>query len=385
MSVKSKANANGSTRRRFMKNAAGAVAGAAVLSGAAPGILRGTAHASDEVQIGYLPVNVMLPVYEESVGFWRDAGLNASLFRAAGGPAILQALATGSVPVGDIGVGPAIIAAIRGLPFYYVTLASVMTPDHPLDRIMVLEDSPIQEFADLRGKALAINQRGTMPDAALGAAEQKFGLAKSDIDLVPIPYPNMAQVLTQGQVDAIYPFPPADAVAEVRFGARTVANTTDFAPYIGFTTLAVHRDFADENPEMVQKLVQGAINGHRWNNDNQAEARSASNSFLSIPEDVGPSVRTAYWTRNGLPVMANVWHLYELQVAGGIIEPVDGIEDVINDYFVEPTQRFTLPALEEVGFQADPTIKEMLQGEYPLLPKPVEEYHTEWDRQILSM
>ena len=81
MSIRSKANTNGSTRRSFIKNAAGTVAGAAVFSGAAPGILRGTAHASDEVQIGYLPVNVMLPVYEERIGFWRDAGVNASLFR----------------------------------------------------------------------------------------------------------------------------------------------------------------------------------------------------------------------------------------------------------------------------------------------------------------
>ena len=88
MSIRSKANSNGSTRRKFIKSAAGTVAGAAIFSGAAPGILRGTAHASDEVQIGYLPVNVMLPVYEESAGFWREAGVNASLFRAAGGPAI---------------------------------------------------------------------------------------------------------------------------------------------------------------------------------------------------------------------------------------------------------------------------------------------------------
>lgn len=373
------------SRRGFLKESAGVGASAAIISAIGQAGFSADALADDKVRVGYLPVNVMLPVYAKGVGFWKKAGLDVELYRAPGGPAILQALASGSVPVGDIGIGPAIVAATRGLPFYYLTLASVMTPSHPLDRIMVKKDSPIQKFTDLKGKTLAINQRGTMPDAALGAAKAVFGLAKSDIKIVPIPYPNMAQVLQQGQVDAIYPFPPADAVAEVRFGARTIAQTVDLVPYIGFTTLAVRRDFADANPSTIKKLIKGAIVGQRWNNDNRAEALKISNDFLRIPNDVGPKVRTAYWARNALPVMASVWHLYTLQVVGKIIKPHDDIDKIMRSYFIDPIQKFTLPALEEIGIEPDPVIKSMLGAKYPLLPKPVEAYHTEWDKKLLSL
>lgn len=368
------------SRRSFLK--VGAKAG--IAAAAAPFLNLNTARAQEKVRIGYLPVNVMLPVYSTKAGFWKDAGLNVELFRAQGGPAILQALLSGDVPIGDIGVAPAIVAASRGLPMYFLTLASVCTPQHPLDRIMVRSDSPIRKFQDLRGKTLAINQKGTQPDAVLGAAERVFGLRKSDINIVPVPYPNMPQVLAQGQVDAIYPFPPADTTAEEQ-GARTIAETTDLVPYIGFTTLAVRRDFADANPGVIRQLVKGAIVGQRWINDHPKEARLAGNEFLGIPAGIGTKVRTAYWARNALPVMANIWHLYELQVASGIIKPTDDPARMIQSYFVDPALKFTLPVLEQIGMQPDPVVKQMLRASYPLLRKPAEEYLARWDRDLLRL
>ncbi len=370
------------SRRTFLKATA---LGATAATIGAPFIWNREARAADPIKIGYLPVNVMLPVYSDRAGFWKEAGLNIELYRAQGGPAILQALTSGDVPIGDVGIGPAILSAGRGLPFYFLTLASVMTPDHPLDRIMVKKDSPIRTFKDLKGKTLAIPQKGTQPDAALGAAAKVFGLAKSEINLVPIPYPNMPQVLEQGQVDAIYPFPPSDTIAEVSFGARTIAETSDFIPYVGFTTLAVRRDFADSNPQIIERLVRGAITGQRWINDNPAISKQAANDFLKIPAEVGPKVRTAYWARNAMPSMANVWHLYELLVAGEIMKPIENAEKMLESYFLEPALKFTLPVLEKLGVQPDPTYKKMLAASYPLLKKPVESYLTKWDKDFMRL
>jgi hypothetical protein len=246
-----------------------------------------------------------------------------------------------------------------------------------------LADSPIKNFQDLSGKTLAINQLGTMPDAALGAAGKVFGLAKEKIKLVPIPYPNMPQVLAQRQVDAIYPFPPGDSIAEVRFGARTLTETKDFIPYLGFTTLGVHREFAQRSPETVKKIVKGAVRTDRWIAGNQDEARIAANKFLNIPEDVANKVRMPYFATNGLSVMPNVWHIYHLLVAGGVVTPVAEPEKLMHEYFIEPTKRFTLPAVDELGILPDPVVSKMLRASYPMLPKPVEEYYAPWDQRFL--
>ena len=369
-------------RREFLWIAG---AGAAALAGGLMPVRRSLAQASSKLTIGYLPVNVDLPTFKEVVELWKTEGLNIELYRAQGGPAILQALASGDVPVGDVGMAPAVVAATRGLPFYYLTLSAVSTPKFPLDRIMVLPDSPIKKFEDLKGKTLAINQIGTMPDASLSAAHKTFGISKADIKLVPIPYPNMPQVLEQKQVDAIFPFPPADAVAEVRNNARTVIDATALIPYLGYTTIAVRRDFADANPDTVKRIIKGTIKGQRWITDNIDKARDSTNEFLQIPPDVRSKVRMAYFTRNGLSVLANAWHVYYVMLEGNIIKPPDDPAKMMNEYFVEPAKKFVLPALAEIGMQPDPVIKEMLRGAYPLLPKPAESYHTEWDKELLKL
>jgi NitT/TauT family transport system substrate-binding protein len=371
-------------RRKLMKLGGMAGLSAAALELAIPQLTRVTkAQTPQRVRIGYLPVNVELAAYSESVNFWKEDGLDVQFVRADGGPAILQALASGDLPVGDFGLAPAVVSATKGFPFYFLTLMTIATPDHPLDRIMVLMDSPIKKFQDLSGKTLAINQLGTMPDAALGAAGKVYGLAKDKIRLVPIPYPNMPQVLAQKQVDAIYPFPPGDSIAEVRFNARTLTETKDFIPYLGFTTLAVHRDFASGNPETVKKLVRGAIKTDRWIGANPDDARTAANKFLNIPEDVASKVRMPYFAENGLSVMANVWHIYYLLASGGVITPVDDPGKMMNEFFIEPTKRFTLPAVEELGIVPDKVVSHMLRASYPMLPKPVEEYYAPWDHKFL--
>jgi NitT/TauT family transport system substrate-binding protein len=371
-------------RRRIIKLGVSAGLGAGALGSGTPRLTRATqAQTLQRVSIGYLPVNVELAVYSDRINFWKEEGLDVQFVRADGGPAILQAVATGDLPIGDFGLAPAIVSATRGFPFYFLTLMTIAAPDHPLDRIMVLADSPLKNFQDLSGKTLAINQLGTMPDAALGAAGKVFGLAKEKIKLVPIPYPNMPQVLAQKQVDAIYPFPPGDSIAEVRFNARTLTETKDFIPYLGFTTLGIHRDFAHRNPETVKKIVKGAVKTDRWIGSNQDEARNAANKFLNIPEDVRNKVRMPYFATNGLSVMSNAWHIYYLLVAGGVVTPVDDPDKMMNEYFIEPTKRFTLPAVEELGILPDAVVSKMLHASYPMLPKPVEEYYAPWDQRFL--
>jgi len=96
----------------------------------------------------------------------------------------------------------------------------------------------------------------------------------------------------------------------------------------------------------------------------------AANDFLKIPEDVAPKARPAYWARNALPVMATVWHLYELQILGEIMKPVENADNMMQSYFVEPAKKFVLPVLEEIGMQPDPHIKKCWVLRFRYCPSP---------------
>jgi len=369
-------------RREFLRSLGGtATAIGVAVSTRSLGIGSVSADTPKKIILGYLPLNALLPPYVGPTQPWAEEGLEVSFFLAGAGPAVLEALVTGKIPAGNVGIGPAISAASRGFPIYMVTMDSMeVRPNYPNTRIMVKKDSPIQSFQDLRGKKLAVHALGTMQHISLGAAFKRFGMSRDQLTITTVPIPNQPQTLDQGLVDAIYCAPPADAVAEHRFGARTVVETIDFIPYLAFSGIAVHREFADQNPDAVKRLIKGAVRLQRWVDENPELAQKTSNKSLNIPDDISPYVRMPYFARNGLQSIPNVWHIYRMMGDARVIDPVENFSTIIEKYFIEPTQRFTLPALEELGKQKDAILENVRQQQLPLLEKPVQEYLAPWEQ-----
>jgi ABC-type nitrate/sulfonate/bicarbonate transport system substrate-binding protein len=139
-------------RRRLMKLGASAALGAGVVGSASAFVPRARAQTPQTVRVGYLPVNVELAVYSDRVNLWKEEGLDVQFVRADGGPAILQAVATGDLPVGDFGLAPAVVSATRGFPFYFLTLMTIATPDQPLDRIMYWQTLQSRIFRTLAAR-----------------------------------------------------------------------------------------------------------------------------------------------------------------------------------------------------------------------------------------
>ena len=371
-------------RRQLLK------AGAATLAlVATPRVLGVSASAAasmpEKLVIGTLPFNTEVTAYIGDKNYFKDEGLTVELFHGQGGPAVLQALIGGSIPIGDVGVGPSIVATARGLPLVQPALGAIGTPQRPFSRIMVRADSPIKEVAALKGKKLALHQRGTMEDLGLAALKKTQGIGHEDLEIVLVPAPNQPQALEQGLVDAIYALPPADAVAEQRYGARTLINTADFIPYIGYGTLAMRRDFVDAFPEAAKKAMKAWCRFCRWIDEDDRAARKAVNVSLNIDEDLRDKVRLTYFARNGLPVMPNVWHIYAMLVAGKAMDAVGDPAKLFNETVIEPTQQITLPALEELGWEKDAVVQDMMRATYPLLSKPAETYYAEWEKKLLAM
>ena len=334
--------------------------------------------------IGSQPINPLICSYIGDVDFFKDEGLSAEITRFQNGPAMNQAITAGNIVVADTGLAPALVAITRGLPVIAPYLGAYSTPTHPLERIMVRADSSIRTLDDLKGKKLAINGRGTVPDLMLGALAKKSKIRKEDVELVLMPPPNQPAALHQGLVDAIFAIPPADTVAERQFKARTIANASELVPYMGLATVAVRRDFADAYPEATKKLFKACIRFARWIGDNEALARSVSAKNLDLPGELAAQTRIPLFARNGLPVMPNVWHAYEMLVQAKTIDSHPEPAKLINGAIVEPAKRFVLPALAELGEEKDEQIEAMLKGEYPLLPNPAASYYADWEHRLVK-
>lgn len=337
-------------------------------------------HSGPKIVLGKLPLNAMVTTYLGDIDFFQEEGLTIEIVPSQAGPAINQAMAVGSVVVGDTGLAPAMIAMTRGIPILAPHLGAFVGPSRPFERIMVKQNSPIHTLDDLKGKKLAILGRGTIPELILGALAKKSNIRKEDIELVLIPPPNQPAALEQGQVDAIFATPPTDAVAERQYKARSIANGTDIVPYLGLAGLVVRRDFAESYPDATKKLFKAAVKLARWTRDNEAAARRAAAKNLGLADEIASITRLPLFARNGLQVMPNIWHVYEMMVQAKTIDAHPDPAKLFNDAVIEPAKRYLLPALEALGLQADDQVEAMLKGEYPLLSRPVASYYAEWEK-----
>jgi ABC-type nitrate/sulfonate/bicarbonate transport system substrate-binding protein len=377
--------ARSKTRRAVLKYVADGGLALLTLSVSARTLgLGASAQTPPKFVIGTIPINALVASYVGAVDFFKEEGLDVEITRFQAGPSITQGMAAGSITVADIGLVPAIVAIARGLPVIAPYLGGYSTPTHPFERIMVRDDSPIRSLDDLKGKKVAILGRGTIPELVLGALPKKSRIRKEDLELVLMPPASQPAALAQGMVDAIFAIPPSDTVAERQYKARTLANASDLVPYLGFGTVMVQRGFAEAQPEATKRLFKACIRFARWIEDNEALARQVAGKNLGLGDDLTTGSRLPRFARNGLPVMPNVWHVYEMLVQAKTIDPHPDPAKLINDAVVEPAKRYVLPAAEELGLQPDEPVTAMLRGEYPLLPKPVASYYADWERRILK-
>jgi NitT/TauT family transport system substrate-binding protein len=323
---------------------------------------------AEPIKLGYLPINSHTAFYAAELGLFKKHGVDVELTRFQAGPAMIQAMLSGALPAGDIGVVPMIHMASQKLPVYFLASDGIDTPKHPAGAIMVRPDNKdIKTFSDLKDRRIGQLALGTVTYMRLFAAAEKYGMAPDSVKQTFVPFPNMGTVLASGQVEAVYTWPPFDTLIESAGQGRVVMNDTDWNPYSAASGLVVRRDWADKNPELVIGLVKAWIEAGRWANDNPEKARQIAAKYLNLPDNIAAKMRMLYWPRNGYTVMPSVWDQINLMVTTKQLKPIDNIKGMVEEYWIEPGNRWITPALKEIGRQEDPYIEEVLKLRLPNL------------------
>lgn len=119
------------------------------------------------------------------------------------------------------------------------------------DKIIVAED--INSIEDLAGKKVAVEE-GVVDDFLLTLALQSKGMARSDVEIVPLETAAAATAFASGQVDAVGAFPPFWSIAFKRKGSKELISSAEFPGAIP-DLLVVTQKLIDEQPDKVQALV----------------------------------------------------------------------------------------------------------------------------------
>ncbi|MGA2214827.1 MAG: ABC transporter substrate-binding protein [Bryobacteraceae bacterium] len=226
------------------------------------------------LEVGGLPVtcNLTLPIACEARNL--DTTFTRANFdykRFSGWPEIKESLISGRINAAYM-LAPLVMDLVaKDVPVKIVSLGHRSGAV-----IMVRTDSPYRKFQDLTSKRIAIPSRFAVDFLFLRKMLAKEGMSDKDVRIVEMAPPDMPAALYAKAVEAYCVGEPFGASAQRAGYAIPLRMTRDEWPNYICCVLTVRQELIDQNPALVQDLVNYVQGAGRWlDSERNHRARAA--------------------------------------------------------------------------------------------------------------
>ena len=211
-------------------------------------------HAAD-LTIGYItgidPVKRAIAdgEYEKAIGKkidWRQ-------FDA--GPAVLAAMASGDVQIGNLGSSPLAAAASRNMPLVAFIVTSQIRSSEAL---VVRNGSGIVKPEDLIGKKIAVPFVSTSHYSLLGALKH-WNIDPSKVTILNLTPLQITAAWKRGDIDGAFTWSPA--LGEIRKTGTILTDAGQVSDWGSptFEVWVARKDFAEKNPKVVADFARVSL------------------------------------------------------------------------------------------------------------------------------
>ncbi|SFW13369.1 ABC transporter substrate-binding protein [Amycolatopsis australiensis] len=235
------------------------------LGGDKPAAVAGSQLETSALTVSIISSVDLVPLWAaQDAGYFAAEGLNVKIDVADSGAKTMTKVVAGEAQLALTTWTLLFKAQSEGAAdFRLVADATTATPKS--NKIVTIPTSPVKHVEDLPGKKIAITSKNAASDVLTQSVMQDRGLDRSKVTWVPVPLPNMAAALQQGQVDAAYMPEPFVTDAAHAVGAIPIVDvggtgsTQDF-PLTGYATTA---KWAQANPKTIAAFQRAIAKGTR--------------------------------------------------------------------------------------------------------------------------
>jgi NitT/TauT family transport system substrate-binding protein len=179
-----------------------------------------------------------------------------------GFPEIKEALMSNKMQAAFMVAPMAIALRAQGVPVKIVYLGHRYG-----SAVVVRRDGPVKQFADLRGRVVAIPSRFSDERLILYRALRVNHMDPKDLHMVEMAPPDVAGALAAGAIDAFSMGEPFPSQAEMGGFGRVLFHARQYWPDYISCVLVVRQDVIDRRPAAVQALVDGIARSGLWLED----------------------------------------------------------------------------------------------------------------------
>lgn len=237
------------------------------------------------------PKNIdMLPILADNLGFFEDYGLNMERNDIQTGKRVMDALIKGDMDFGVlVDSNIAFIKLQDDNPGIEVIAIIEEKFD---DAIIAQKNRGIYSPEDLKGKRIGITAGTTSHMFALFYLTDK-GINPSEVEFVNMPPPSIQAALINGNLDAGSIWQPYRYNVIKELG-DDVVEFNDKEVYKSFAIIAVRKDFAQENPEVIDRFLRAIIEAEEYYDQHPDEVIQMMSEETDIPLDVLKTVWSEY-------------------------------------------------------------------------------------------
>jgi NitT/TauT family transport system substrate-binding protein len=250
--------------------AVGLLAGGCAAAVVAP--RRASAQAT-KLRVAGIPIDIAgACYYAQDQGFFAKYGLDVEIVQLANGSVVAEAVAGGSVDIGNGNTLAISTAHEHGIPFQLIAPSGAYNRNDPTSGVIVQGNSPIKTAADLNGKVIAVNGLRTIAEIQTRAWMDKNGGNSSTAQWIEMTFPEIGPGIAAGRAAAgEIEEPQLDAA--LALGLRSLGSPGDaIAPVWIEGGYFATSDFVKAHPDVVKKVAAAIRDANDWANKNHAAA-----------------------------------------------------------------------------------------------------------------
>jgi NitT/TauT family transport system substrate-binding protein len=211
-----------------------------------------------KIKVAVLPTMDTVPLYiAMDAGYFRQEGLEVEPVTAASGSDCVTKLVSGEVQVAFSSYTPFFVAKAKNAgDIKLIADATSAAPGYAV--VVTTPNSPLRGIRDLAGKRVAITARFTISHLLVQAQLKAAGLDPDGVQWVELPFPQMAERLTAGQLDAAFLVEPFLRQAVKQINARplfdSLSGPTADLPLTGYGAIA---SYVEANRGTIEAFQRG--------------------------------------------------------------------------------------------------------------------------------
>ncbi|MDO9044896.1 MAG: ABC transporter substrate-binding protein [Methanobacteriaceae archaeon] len=214
-----------------------------------------TFFASDNqnvIEVGYLPTDhsAALLVAKHNKTYENNS-LNVKTVQINSGSNIVDAVASGDVDIGYVGITPVMQGISKGVPIKVVGSVNMGGSG-----IVVEPNSNITSPADLKGKSIATPGVSSIQQVLLLYELQKYNISPEDVNLISINVYNIPSSLAAHKVDAYISYEPFVSLAPYEGIGNVLIYSNDIIKDHPCCVIIASESFIKEHPQELDKFLK---------------------------------------------------------------------------------------------------------------------------------